>query len=247
MNVTKLLSKPYDKLKSLRITPSIAVLIYIAILLGVLILYGEMTNRSVILSLKEISRELNSEISNLSKEASDLRRNVSNLEKENEALKKEDARIQLKAYNEAVEKYEVVKEKSKDYKLQGVNIASVEKKLDSVVDFIFGRKYSKADKFLTDLSKQLDTLLKQKKAADAAKKAKAAPKKPACSSLPSSGYCAFPVKISSGTFTVDAIGINLSNATAVTDTAISSNCTNNCSTKSLQSYITSNNGFVFFL
>ncbi len=236
MNVPKSLLKTYEKLKSFRITPSIAILIYIAILLSVLILYGEMSNRSVILSLKEIGGELNSEVSDLSK-------NIDNLTKENEALKKEDAKVQLRAYNEAVEKYEVVKEKSKDYKLQGVNVGSVGKKLDSVVDLIFGRKYSKADKLLTDLSKQLDTLLKKKKAADAAKKAKAAPKKPACSSLPSSGFCAFPVKISSGTFTIDAIGINLSNATAVTDTAISSNCTNNCATKSLQSYITSNNGF----
>jgi outer membrane murein-binding lipoprotein Lpp len=236
MNVTKFLSKPHYKLRSFRITPSIAVLIYIAILLSGLIIYGEVSNRSVILSLKEIGRELNSEVS-------DLRKEIDNLTKENKALMEEDARVKLKAHNEAVEKYEVVKEKSKDYKLQGVNVGSVEKRLDSVVDLIFGRKYSKADKLLTDLSKQLDTLLKKKQAADAAKKAKAAAKKPACSSLPSSGFCAFPVIISSGTFTVDTIGINLSNATAVTDTAISSNCLNNCATKSLQSYVTSNSGF----
>ena len=236
MNAKVTLSNLYLKIKSPRIKPSMGVLIYVAILLTGILIYGELTNRSVILSLKEIGVELNSEASGLNKE-------IDNLTKENEALRNEDAKKQLDSFNEVVEKYEMVREKSKDFEINGVNVNSVDKKLDSIVDLIFGRKYSKADKQLTDISNQLDKLLRDKKAADAAKKAAAKPKIPACSSLPSSGYCQLTVKIGSGTFTVDAIGASLSSTTVVTDTAISSNCSNNCATKSLQTYISENGGF----
>ena len=236
MNIKATLSNLYLKIKSPRITPSISVLIYVVILLTGILIYGELTNRSVILSLKEIGMELNSEASGLNKV-------IDNLTKENEALRSEEAKKQLDSYNEVVEKYEMVREKSKDFEIQGVNVKSVDKKLDSIVDLIFGRKYSKADKQLTDISTQLDKLLRDKQAANAAKKAAAKPKISVCSSLPSSSYCQLTVKIDSGTFTVDAIGASLSSTAVVTDTAISSNCSNNCATKSLQSYVSANGGF----
>ena len=240
MNIRESTPRFFHKLISLNFAPTTAVLIYIGILLTGIILYGEVTNRSVILSLKEISRDLNSE-------SSILKQKVDNLMKENEDLRSDDARAQLESYNEVVEKYEMVREKSKDFEIQGVNVKSIDKKLDSIVDLIFGKNYSKADKQLTDISKSLDKLLRDKKAAaaakEAAKKAAAKPKIPVCSSLPSSGYCQLTVKIGSGTFTVDAIGANLSSTTVVTDTAISSNCSNSCATKSLQTYISENGGF----
>ena len=179
MNLSNFVSPAFQKLKHLKIVSSTGLLLYIVILLVVLIIYGEVQNRSVLLGFKEVVAGLNTD-------SSQLMRSVENLEKENEYLKNEDLRKQINSYDNAVEKYEMVKEKSKEYESQGVDVNSVKKKFNTVVDLIFSKKYSQVDGLLTDLGKQLDKLLKDKQIADAAKKAQ--PKTTTSTSLPSSGY-----------------------------------------------------------
>ena len=107
MNIRKFLPNSYQYIKLPKITTSTGLLAYIVILLIGLIIFGEASNRSIVLGLKEVARGLTNESSGLMKD-------VENLEKENEALRSEDLRLQVNNYDEAVEKYEMVREKSKE-------------------------------------------------------------------------------------------------------------------------------------
>jgi regulator of replication initiation timing len=181
---------------------------------------------------------LNQIIGELNKQAKTLHQNISNLTKENKALKKEDAKVQLNTYNEVVEKYEVIKEKTASYKEKGVNVGPIEKELAKVIDLILGRKYSKADKSLTQLDKNLEKLYSSWLAANTPTVTT-----PSCTKVPTSGHCQLSISTNNGSFTVDIVALNLTSKTAVTVTANSNDCSNNCPTKSLSSYVQANGGF----
>jgi hypothetical protein len=210
-------------------------LIFIAtvlFLLNVGFIYLAVSNNNKISSLNQIIAALNGH-------AAVLSQSLDNVRKENKALKESAPRVQLKAYNEVVEKYETVKNKAAIYNSKGVSVKTVEQGLINVIDLILGRKYSKADKHLTSLDNDLEKLFKAWKAAKAAKAAAAAAKTKSCG-VPTSGYCRLSIKTSRGTFIADIVAINLNQTTVITDTANSSDCANNCPVKSLSSYVTSN-------
>jgi len=159
---------------------------------------------------------------------------------ENQRLMSDDARAQLNKLYQTVEKYEVIKEKTAAYKSDGVNVKAVENQLPKVVDLIFSKDYSAADTQLSKLDKDLETALKVKQAADTNTGSSTTT---SCNSIPSAGYCQTTVSTSAGSFGVFIITANLNSTTVITDTANSSNCANNCPTKSLQTFISSKSGF----
>ena len=105
---------------------------------------------------------------------------------ENERILSEDARAELDTFNQVVDKYNVVKEKTASYKGQGVNVSSIEPQLVSVIDLILSKKYADADTLLTTLDTNLETELKNTQAAAAPKTTTTT----TCSAVPSSGICA---------------------------------------------------------
>jgi len=186
---------------------------------------------------------LNKTVKDLNDQVQALKQSLDNLIKENTTLKGEDLRSALNSYKEVVEKYETVKEKTASYKSKGVNVQSVEKELGKVVNLILGKKYIEADKSLTKLDSNLEKLLKEKQEADAAARVQTTPSQTSSCSVPTSGYCQLSLKTSNGTFTIDVVAANLNSTSVITDTANTSNCSNNCPTKSLLSYTQSNGGY----
>ena len=186
---------------------------------------------------------LNKTVKDLNDQVQALKQSLDNLIKENTTLKGEDLRSALNSYKEVVEKYETVKEKTASYKSKGVNVQSVEKELGKVVNLILGKKYIEADKSLTKLDSNLEKLLKEKQEADAAARVQTTPSQTSSCSVPTSGYCQLSLKTSNGTFTIDVVAANLNSTSVITDTANSSNCSNNCPTKSLLSYTQANGGY----
>ncbi len=182
---------------------------------------------------------LNKNLSQKESLVESLNTQVKNLLKENTNIKSEDSKKQLETIKNVIEKYETVKDKTARYKSQGIDVNSVEGQLATVVDDILSAKYSDADSLLTNLDSSLEALLKAKQTADAA--AKSSSSVGNCT-ISSSGYCRTSVKASSGTFTVDVVTAILGSISVITDTANSSDCTDQCPTKSLSSYVQSNGG-----
>lgn len=214
------------------LTPTLLFLIFILSLGSV---FSIQTNKTQIANLNRVVRELE-------KQAADLNLQVTNLSKENEALKKDDARVELATYNNAVGKYEAIKEKTASYKSKGVNVTDIEKKLPEAIDLILGKKYTEADTLLSQMDTDLEKLLKAKQDADAAALARSKfyyPPAASCT-IPSAGYCYLSISTSNGTFKIHVVAINLSGTTIITDTANSSDCANNCPTKPLLSYVQAN-------
>jgi exopolysaccharide biosynthesis protein len=208
-------------------------LLFVVLLLSISVIYLLVSNSTKIMSL-------NKTIDSLDKQVAVLSHTADNLRKEKDALSTSGIRTRLNTYNKTVEKYETVKAKAASYKSKGINVKTVEKELTKVVDLIFGRKYPKADKRLTQLDNGLEKLFKDWEAARAAAAAKAQPK--SCG-IPTSGYCQLSIKTGNGTFTTDIVAIDLNQATVITDTANSSNCSNNCPIKSLLSYVQKRSAF----
>lgn len=185
-------------------------------------------NRSKIAGLNKI-------VADLENGASVLNQRTNNLVKENASLKNEGPKQQLGSFNQVVEKYESVKAKTAEYKSKGVNINKAQSELAKVIDLIFEMEYSKADRKLTLLNDELEKLLKEKLAAAIPK-----PQPTNNCTKPTLGHCKITVSTNSGTFYVDVVTIDLNSATVVTDTANSSDCSNNCPAKSLLSYVNEN-------
>ncbi len=191
-------------------------------------------------SLENQQKELTA-VSNEQKIAS-LSAQVKSLLKVNNQLQNEDTRATLTTINNTIEKYETVKNKSADYKNQGVDTASVDSQFPTAVDLILQKKYSEADALLTKLDTDLETALKAKQAADAAKpKTTTTTTTSTCSSVPTSGYCQLSVKVGSTSFSVYLVAGNVSSVW--TDTANSDNCADNCPTKALASYVSADGGY----
>ena len=176
-------------------------------------------------------------ISNLNQRIAQLDQLTRNLTAENTALQKEDTRAALKIYTDMVGKYEAIKEKAANYKTKGVNVDSIEKDLPTVIDQILGKKYSEADKKLTQMDADLEALWKAKQAADAATRAKYVSS--TCSTIPTSGYCYLQINTSNGAFMTHVVALDLSRISIV-DSATNSDCTDNCPTKPLLSYVKDN-------
>lgn len=175
-----------------------------------------------------------------------LKTEVENLLKANEKVQSEDARKELKLINDTLEKYETVKEKTASYKKDGVGVGTIESQLPKAVDLIISKKYSEADSLLSKLDSDLESALKTKQTATASPPVYSpspSTGSSTCSQVPTIGYCRMNIKASSGTFSVDIVAAQLSNTKVVTLTANSNNCTNNCPTKSLASFIGENGGF----
>jgi len=183
---------------------------------------------------KEID-SLNNIVVNLENSASILNQRLHNLITENTSLKNEGSKKQLDSFNQVVEKYESVKAKAADYKSKGVDIGSAQTELAKTINLIFESKYSKADRKLTLLNDELEKLLKERLAASSQKS------EPSNNcTKPTLGYCKINVSTNSGVFSVDIVTIDLNSTTVTTDTANSSDCSNNCPAKSLLSYVNEN-------
>src|SRR3972149_6377091 len=152
---------------------------------------------------------------------------------ENERILSEDARAELDTFNQVVDKYNVVKEKTASYKGQGVNVSSIEPQLVSVIDLILSKKYADADTLLTTLDTNLETELKNTQAAAVPKTTTTT----TCSAVPSSGYC----RLTINGFTVDVVAASVGSVWADTDN--SNDCSDSCPTKSLSSYVSANGGY----
>lgn len=161
---------------------------------------------------------------------------VKNVLRENTILKNEDTRSQLTLINNTLDKYLVVKDKSSSYKSSGVDTSAIDNQFPAVVDLILAKKYSEADVLLSKLDADLETALKAKQAADSASRPKASSSSN-CSSLPASGYC----KMSVNGYSVFVVAGPVSAVRTITGN--SENCTDQCATKSLQSYISDNGGY----
>lgn len=138
--------------------------------------------------------------------------------------------------------------KLKAYKAQGVVTTSVDGDIGSVVRLIEEKQFNEADMKIASVSASLDILLVKKKEADRVAAAASAQRAATAAVSASSGshrYERKTVSTSRGAFLVDVITINLSSPglRIVTDTANDSDCTNNCPTLPLMSYVSRNGGF----
>lgn len=139
-----------------------------------------------------------------------------------------------------------------EYKGKGVNVSEVEKESPKISDLIAAKQFDEAQKLIDDLSKKLDQALVVKQEADrkaaeeAAKKAAAAAAAAAAAPaavMAGSGYQHFTIATDRGNFSIHLVKIGLSGLRIITDTADSSECSNNCTAKPLANYVSENGGF----
>lgn len=210
----------------------------VIILGGLLVLFSLLTFYLVTRANEEATENAQT-LANKELQVASLSAQIKSVLQENEILKNEDLRTQLTLINNTLDKYLLVKEKSASYKTQGVDTAAVDGQFPALVDLLLAKKYTEADTLLTKLDTDLETALKAKQAS--------APKtstttSSTCTSLPSSGYCKLSVKTSTGTtFSVHVVAGSVGSVR--TDSGNTENCTDQCATKSLQSYVSGNGGY----
>ncbi len=214
----------------------------IAIVLGALLVALSLLSLYFLTRTSQDSARNSKTLSSKEAQIASLSAQIKSVLKENDILRNEDTRAQLTLANNTLDKYLLVKDKSTSYKASGVDTTAVDAQFPTVVDQLLAKKYNDADALLSKLDIDLETALKAKQAADAAKKTTTSTSSSTCSSIPSSGYCKTTIKTANGgSFTVYVVAGSVSSVR--TDTGNSENCSDNCSTKSLQSYVSSNGGF----
>ncbi len=173
---------------------------------------------------------------------------------------------QVAAFNALLPRYEQLNAKIEAMQAQGVDVTSALEERQKIVAFIQAGDFAQADATITSTLAMLDTLLTQKVAADEAQKAAeqaAAAAKVASTPSPtpkpvattsttttassSTAWTRYELKTVStavGTFTVHVItaDIGAGKARLVTDTANDTDCTDNCPTLSVASFVSRNGG-----
>lgn len=132
-------------------------------------------------------------------------------------------------------------EKVAEYEKQGVKVTTVKVKLAEIEDWLVANELDKVAEAVTEETKALDTLLAEKKKADAAKVV--AQTSLPVGSAPNGGYSRIAVQTSRGTFTTDVVNLDLGSVQVVTVTGNDGNCDNDCVTKPLATYISEQSGF----
>lgn len=173
--------------------------------------------------------------------------NFSNISQEADENLGEKHFLEEKAAFEARAKLE---SKLSDYRKLGVATQEVDKALVEVKNLFDEGSYQKVIERVLELDKKLDELLALKKEDDRRRAEEEARRKAQTTAATSqinswSSYERKSIQTSRGTFTVDMVTINLGNPSlrVITDTANSDNCSDNCPTKSLASYVSENGGF----
>jgi exopolysaccharide biosynthesis protein len=163
-------------------------------------------------------------------------------------------------------RYEQLAAKIKEAQSKGIDVAAVLEKRTVIAALLLSGEYTKAEEEITTALALVDTLLADKQAADAQKAAELerqkaaqatpaptpAPKvtvtataQPVTSTTSPSKYESKSVSTSRGTFSVSVLTVELGSGKArmITDTASDSDCSDNCPTLSLASYVSRNGGF----
>lgn len=195
--------------------------------------YSQVNVKNILIAeIENKNTQLQTEIENLRKELEALQ--SQDQIKINKDLKTEIENIQ-KTYKQSVAVYEDLV----DLKILSKDTKKLDELYAGAISVLAEKDYTQAAEKLTQLSKDIST----EKAKVTVASAPATANVPQTNTPPGAGYSRQTVNSDAGSFVVSIVAADLGSTKVIVDTASDSDCSNNCPTLPLATYVSRSNAF----